>query len=102
MGSQTSCPEQSCPEQSCPEQQSKYASVLYTENNNVNLKCDVGTLNIEKGLYGKDTETVNVTSNIQSFVKNNGVNFIASTRTFGINDPAPGKVKELLVNYKCS
>jgi hypothetical protein len=57
-------------------------------------------LEILKATFGAGDKTVDVTTEVASMVTNGMLSFQVNTKTLGVSDPAPGVVKQLLLEYK--
>ena len=56
-------------------------------------------LSINKATYGAGGSSVDVTSTVSAKVKDGVLNFTVSPTSLGIEDPAPGQIKTLEVDY---
>jgi hypothetical protein len=52
--------------------------------------------------YGVRDNRIDVTSRVQSLLRNGNLNFRADNQTLAVNDPAPGQVKELRIKLRDS
>jgi hypothetical protein len=56
-------------------------------------------IQIQKALYGTDSTTVDVTSNVAAHLKDGSLNVVVSPDGLNVTDPAPGQQKTLTVSY---
>ena len=54
---------------------------------------------VNKATYGAGSSTVDVTSAVSSKVKDGVLNFTVSPSTFNVEDPAPGQLKQVEIDY---
>lgn len=56
-------------------------------------------IQIQKALYGTDSTTVDVTSNVAAHLKDGSLNVVVSPDGLNVTDPAPGQQKTLTLSY---
>lgn len=63
-------------------------------------RAQPGIGGIANATYGIGGVQVNVTQRVQSLVRNGYLSFKVTNQELGVNDPAPGKVKELRIDVR--
>jgi hypothetical protein len=56
-------------------------------------------IKISKAIYGSGSSTVDVTKTVMSNIKDGNLSLVVSPDSLGVQDPAPGQLKTLTVNY---